>query len=63
MSSVDAGIVIEVSLDPANIRFPILFSLEESSNVIVVMFWQSSKHRSPIASTDDGTMIFVNASQ
>jgi hypothetical protein len=56
ISSVVAGIVIEVSRDDAKASFPIFFSLEERANVIVCMLQQYRKHRSPIVSTEEGTV-------
>jgi hypothetical protein len=44
ISSVDAGAVNDVSLDLAKAHSPIIFSLEESSNVIAIMLWQCSNH-------------------
>jgi hypothetical protein len=54
--SADGGIVIELSPDLAKACAPILFSLEQSSNVSVVILEQLIKHRSPIVSAADGTM-------
>jgi hypothetical protein len=56
ISSVAAGIVIDVRPDSTKARSQILFSFDESANMIVVRFWQFSKHRSSIVSTDDGKM-------
>jgi hypothetical protein len=60
ISLVAAGIAIEFKRQPEKARPPILFRFEGSSNVIDDIPKHSSKHRSPIISTDDRTTNAAN---